>query len=261
VFLAGDAAHIHSPAGGQGMNTGMQDTANLAWKLALVHAGQARPALLDSYTPERGAVGDMVLRQAGRMTWAATLHNPVAQFLRNRVVSVLGLLPGFRRNLVQYLTELAVHYPHSPLNGEDGGSGGIRPGDRLPEASLRGPAMGQEQRLLVVLRGPWHRLLLLPAGGDAAALASLREIGRRAEAAYPGVVRSYLIVPAASLPAGADGASVWLDPRGSVRQLFAARESALAVVRPDGYLGYRGEPASWERLRAYLDRYLIGRTA
>src|SRR5262249_11113864 len=77
--LAGHAAHIHSPAGGQGMNPGMQDTANLAWKLALVHAGRARPALLDSYTPERGAVGDMVLRQAGRMTWAATLRNPIAQ--------------------------------------------------------------------------------------------------------------------------------------------------------------------------------------
>jgi 2-polyprenyl-6-methoxyphenol hydroxylase-like FAD-dependent oxidoreductase len=263
VFLAGDAAHIHSPAGAQGMNTGMQDTWNLAWKLALVHAGRASPTLLDSYTPERGAVGDMVLRQTGRMTWAATLRNPVAQFLRNRVVSVLGLLPAFKRNLVRYLTELSIHYPHSPLNGEGGdgewAAAGVRPGDRLPEASLREPATGQEQRLLAVLRGPSHRLVLLPAGGDAATLASLREIGRQAEAASPGVVRSYLIVPADSVPAGADGASVWLDPGGSVRQLLGARESALAVVRPDGYLGYRGQPASWEGLRSYLDRYLIAR--
>jgi 2-polyprenyl-6-methoxyphenol hydroxylase-like FAD-dependent oxidoreductase len=259
VFLAGDAAHIHSPAGGQGMNTGMQDAANLAWKLALVHAGRARPALLDSYTPERGAVGDLVLRQAGRMTWAATLRNPVARFLRNRVASVLGLLPAFGRNLVRYLTELSVHYPHSPLNGEDGSgwaSGGIRPGDRLPEASVRGPA-GQEQRLLVVVRGPWYRLLLLPAGADGAALASLGEIGRRSESMYPGVVHSYLIVPGSSLPPGTEGKSVLLDPAGSVRQLLGAREAALAVVRPDGYLGYRAQPGSWEELRAYLECYLL----
>jgi 2-polyprenyl-6-methoxyphenol hydroxylase-like FAD-dependent oxidoreductase len=259
VFLAGDAAHIHSPAGGQGMNTGMQDAASLAWKLALVQAGRARPALLDSYTPERSAVGELVLRQAGHMTWAVTLRNPAARFLRNCVVSVLGMLPGFRRNFVRYLTELSIHYPHSPLNGADGPAGGLRPGDRLPEASLRGPATGQEQRLLAVLRGPWHRLLLLPAGGDAAGLAEMREIGQRAEATYPGVVRPYLIVPADALPAGADGASVWLDPGGSVRRLFAARESMVAVVRPDGYLGYRGRPASWDGLRAYLDRYLVSR--
>jgi hypothetical protein len=77
---------------------------------------------------------------------------------------------------------------------------------------------------------------------------------------YPAVVRPYLIVPANSLLAGTNGASVWLDPGGSVRQLLGARESALAVVRPDGYLGYRGQPAAWEGLRAYLDRYLIARS-
>src|SRR5665213_564544 len=62
VFLAGDAAHIHSPAGGQGMNTGIQDSVNLAWKLALVSRGHARPVLLATYSPERSAVGAMVLR-------------------------------------------------------------------------------------------------------------------------------------------------------------------------------------------------------
>src|SRR5262249_1437619 len=78
VFLAGDAAHIPSPAGGQGMNTGMQDAWNLAWKLALVQSGRGRPApLLDSYGRERGAVGEMVLRQAAGMTRAATLRNPI----------------------------------------------------------------------------------------------------------------------------------------------------------------------------------------
>src|SRR5262249_56217993 len=87
VFLSGDAAHIHSPAGGQGMNTGMQDAWNLAWKLALVQAGAGRPGpLLDSYSQERSRVGATVLRQAGRMTWAATLRNPVGRVVRDPLV-------------------------------------------------------------------------------------------------------------------------------------------------------------------------------
>ncbi len=85
AFLAGDAAHIHSPAGGQGMNTGMQDAFNLAWKLALVIEGSAQPSLLDSYSPERSAVGDRVLKNAGRLTEAAILRNPVLQGIRNTV--------------------------------------------------------------------------------------------------------------------------------------------------------------------------------
>jgi hypothetical protein len=263
VFLAGDAAHIHSPAGGQGMNTGMQDAWNLAWKLALVQAGRAQPSLLDSYSPERGEVGEMVLRQAERLTWAATLRNPLAQFLRNRVVGVLGLLPSFRRNFVRDLAELTIHYPNSPLNGESSDWGwaseGIRPGDRLPDTSLREPGTGQERRLLSVLRDPWHRLLLLPPDGSA--LTALRDIVRQVEATYPGVIRAYLVVPGDALPVGVAGEpSDWLDPDGSVRRLLGASQTALALVRPDGYLAYRCQPASWEPLRGYLDRYLIART-
>ena len=83
--------HIHSPAGGQGMNTGMQDAINLAWKLAMVEKGAAAPSLLDSYSPERSAVGDMVLHHATRLTDMATLSNPAAQALRNLAIA---LRPG-----------------------------------------------------------------------------------------------------------------------------------------------------------------------
>ncbi len=96
VFLAGDAAHIHSPAGGQGMNTGMQDAVNLAWKLALVERGSCRDSLLDSYSPERSYVGDQVLKGAERLTSVATLKNPVAQRLRNLVGHVMLGLPPWR---------------------------------------------------------------------------------------------------------------------------------------------------------------------
>jgi 2-polyprenyl-6-methoxyphenol hydroxylase-like FAD-dependent oxidoreductase len=264
AFLAGDAAHIHSPAGGQGMNTGMQDAWNLAWKLALVHAGRARPSLLDSYSPERSAVGEMVLRNAAGLTRLATLRNPIGQFFRNQLVGLLGHLALFRRTFVRNLSEMPVHYPHSPLNGESSGtrwaSGGIHPGDRYPETRLREPGTNREQRLLLLLRGPQHNLLLLPAATDAGALAGLDDIRRRSEQTYPDLIRTHLIVSGDVRPAGGDAfPSVWLDPDGSVRRALGARETALALVRPDGYLGYRCRPASWEGLRGYLDRYLVPR--
>jgi 2-polyprenyl-6-methoxyphenol hydroxylase-like FAD-dependent oxidoreductase len=264
VFLAGDAAHIHSPAGGQGMNTGMQDTWNLAWKLALVQAGRAHPSLLDSYSPERSAVGEMVLRNASRLTWLATMRNPIIQFIRNQVVSLAGQTAGFRRFFTRTLAELTVHYPNSPLNGESGigwTSSGVRPGDRFPDGPLLEAGTNRELRLLPMMRGTTHNLLLLPAPTDANALPSLRDIEQRIRADYEGTIRTHLIVSARSLPAEAGGfASIWLDPEETIRRNLGARETALALVRPDGYLGYRSQPASWEPLRAHLDRYLKART-
>jgi hypothetical protein len=261
VFLSGDAAHIHSPAGGQGMNTGMQDVWNLAWKLALVQTGRARPSLLDSYSQERGEVGETVLRQATLLTWAATLRNPIAQFCRNRVVGLLSHLSSFRINFVRNLSEMSINYPHSPLNGESGGtswsSGLVRPGDRMTDVRLKEPGTGQERRLLSVLHGTHYDLLLLPAPADNA-LAGLRDIARQVEANYPGVIHAHLVVSGDSLSATTEGcASTWLDTASNIRRLLGARETALVLVRPDGYLAYRCQPASWAELEAYLERYLI----
>jgi hypothetical protein len=133
VFLAGDAAHIHSPAGGQGMNTGMQDAFNLAWKLALVCHGACRPEpLLGSYSAERTVVGDMVLRDAGRLTAVAIAHNPVVQIVRNHAASlVLGLSP-VRHGMADKLAEVSIGYPDSPLNGPHARfMHGAAPGERV----------------------------------------------------------------------------------------------------------------------------------
>jgi 2-polyprenyl-6-methoxyphenol hydroxylase-like FAD-dependent oxidoreductase len=116
VFLAGDAAHIHSPAGGQGMNTGMQDACNLAWKLALVCQGLCKEELLlDSYSVERSVVGEQVLEAAGKTTQLAILRGGVKQAIRNHVASlVLGLAP-VRKMAANIATELSIGYPKSPL--------------------------------------------------------------------------------------------------------------------------------------------------
>lgn len=139
AFLLGDAAHVHSPAGGQGMNTGMQDAFNLAWKLALVTQGSCAESLLDSYSAERSAVGDEVLKSAGRLTTIGTLRNPVLQTVRDVVGhAVLGLASA-RRAFADNMSELAISYPNSPLNGAAHAQEGPKPGQRLEPIKGRKP--------------------------------------------------------------------------------------------------------------------------
>jgi 2-polyprenyl-6-methoxyphenol hydroxylase-like FAD-dependent oxidoreductase len=131
VFLAGDAAHVHSPAGGQGMNTGMQDAFNLAWKLALVVRKTCAEHLLDSYSPERSGVGDEVLKAAGRLTAIGTLRNPIAQTLRNLVGHVMLGLRSVQHAFADTMTEVSIGYPTSPLNGPSMGRAGPKSGERV----------------------------------------------------------------------------------------------------------------------------------
>jgi 2-polyprenyl-6-methoxyphenol hydroxylase-like FAD-dependent oxidoreductase len=139
AFLAGDAAHVHSPAGGQGMNTGMQDAFNLAWKLAMVVHKACDHHLLDSYSPERSSVGDEVLKSAGRLTAIGTMRNPVAQTLRNLVGhAMLGLKP-VQHAFADTMTEVTIGYPTSPLNGTALGVLAPKPGERVVPVEGQAP--------------------------------------------------------------------------------------------------------------------------
>ena len=206
VFLAGDAADIHSPAGGQGMNTGMQDAFNLAWKLALVNRGQAQAEmLLDSYSSERGKVAELVLRGAGVATDVATLRNPLAQLVRNHTASLLGSFSFVQDKIRDLLGELSIHYRTSPLSVEDWadgrvaeskGSGTIRAGDRLPDAPLLDPTTGGHVTLFGSTSGPLHTLILLAGDGSRQSIDYLRAVAQQVETAFPKVLVPLLIVPA-----------------------------------------------------------------
>jgi 2-polyprenyl-6-methoxyphenol hydroxylase-like FAD-dependent oxidoreductase len=134
VFVAGDAAHIHSPAGGQGMNTGIQDACNLAWKLALVRHGQcASEPLLESYSIERSAVGEQVLKAAGRLTTIGIMRGEIKQSLRNHIASLVFGLPAARQALANTLTEVSIGYSESPLSAKGKHQPeGPGPGQRAP---------------------------------------------------------------------------------------------------------------------------------
>jgi 2-polyprenyl-6-methoxyphenol hydroxylase-like FAD-dependent oxidoreductase len=134
VFVAGDAAHVHSPAGGQGMNTGMQDAFNLTWKLALISRGLCQPEpLLNSYSIERSHIAKLLLEFTGKATTAAIMQGAVKQYIRNHVASlVLGFAP-VAHTMTNLLSEITVGYSDSPLNAQTKHPhDGVKPGKRAP---------------------------------------------------------------------------------------------------------------------------------
>jgi hypothetical protein len=134
AFLLGDAAHIHSPVGAQGMNTGIGDAVNLAWKISSVLEGTAAETLLNTYEPERRAFALGLVHTTDRVFTIASRPGAFPAFLRTAIVPVV--LPFLmrsrpvRRRLFRTVSQLSLHYRHSPLSA--GGTGAVRGGDRLP---------------------------------------------------------------------------------------------------------------------------------
>ena len=115
VFIAGDAAHIHSPFGGQGMNTGLQDVWNLAWKLDLAVRGRGNKQLLESYSAERYPVIKGVIETTHRLTRAMGTGSKFAQAVRDTVIPLISRTSVFQRRFVQNLSELSIAYAGSPI--------------------------------------------------------------------------------------------------------------------------------------------------
>ncbi|MET7671928.1 FAD-dependent monooxygenase [Micromonospora luteifusca] len=247
VFLAGDAAHIHSPAGAQGMNTGIQDAVNLGWKLAQALRGNATATLLDTYETERAPVGRMVLRFSDRAFTVATSTNPAVRFARTRIAPALlpvVLAPRFvRATAFRTVSQLGISYRSSPLSmeGPRPPRKGPRVGDRLPNAAL--PEGGTLHRLTA--KPKWHLLLCgLPADWSSGKIVALsRQYADRLDV-------HWLTEPDASEAASATAAH-------PLRQVgLAPGASGVYLIRPDGHIGYRSGGTDMTSLVAYLDRWL-----
>ena len=233
VLLAGDAVHIHTPAGGQGMNTGIIDAHNLGWKLALVASGRAPDALLDSYGAERRPVADEVLKLTHALVHYSSMSHPIKRAIRDIVVPALGRTTVLQRRAARRLSQIYVAYPPGPLTGPDRGRGGAGAGQRMPDIKVR--AGSQAATLHSVLRGGRH-VLVVPAAGSASALddAGLRRYRR-----------DFDVVT------------------GDARQTPRFRNDGtgpVVLVRPDGHVAARGKPGSMQAVTGYL-RGLFGEPA
>lgn len=228
AFIAGDAAHIHPPTGGQGMNTGIQDAYNLAWKLALVVAGAAPAALLDSYEAERRPVGEEVIAR----TLAASIN--------------LGREKTKPDPMVD--TQLLVGYRGGDWVQDDGGDGPLRAGDRAPDVlGLTRRHVVAPFRLHDVLRGPEH-VLLLPGDTDGARLEAWVD-------ALPAAARGRLRLVALNAGELPSGVAQIDDPADA---FAAAYGRAVHLIRPDKHVGWRGPCLDDPGLARYLGRLFAG---
>jgi FAD binding domain len=248
ILLAGDAAHIHSPAGAQGMNTGIQDAWNLGWKLALVTRGVADDGLLDSYDAERRPVGSLVVRFTDRAFSAATSTNPLVRTLRTQLAP--RLLPlalrldrpvasGFRT-----ISQLTISYRHSPAvqEGHPALRRGPKAGHRLPD--MRIARDGQACWLGEALAAPGFQLLLCGPPGDwhPSQLTALRH-------RYPDTLAVHFLTPEPTPGA-------LHDRDGQAFARLGADGAAQYLVRPDGHIGYRCGGDDLAGLQHYLTRWL-----
>jgi 2-polyprenyl-6-methoxyphenol hydroxylase-like FAD-dependent oxidoreductase len=222
VFLAGDVAHVHPPAGGQGLNTGVQDAYNLGWKLAHVLRG-ASGALLDSYEAERLPIAAEVLGLSKRL---------LLQMNRRRGAET---------------KQLGVHYRGGPLADDDRATGKVRAGDRAPDAPCTDRS-ARPMRLFDAFRGP-HFTLLAFGAGDA-------DVVRWATARWSTTLRALRIASSAA----ADSPNDVVDVRGLARAAYGVTAEALVLVRPDGYVGLFASPGSIGQVDEYLTRTIGSRS-
>jgi len=244
VLLGGDAAHVHSPAGGQGMNTGIQDMVNLCWKLAMVLRGHAHPALLDTYQAERLPVIKKLIRSTESASKALVSANP---FVRQVVTRLVPIALG--RKLVQTravagLSQVRVHYRDSPMNQADRRAGRLRAGDRVPDVDLRpvGTHLPERIRLYEMLDLARLTLLVTDPGIDVDSLS-------RGLKFWDDVVTVVRATVECAQP----------DMRGLDVRLAAdlAAYRGLIVIRPDSYLA--ALPDSPSALIAWLETWFISR--
>ncbi|GAA4789375.1 FAD-dependent oxidoreductase [Streptomyces sanyensis] len=244
VFVAGDAAHIHPPTGAQGMNTGIQDAVNLAWKLALAVSGTAHPGLLDSYDAERRPVGAEVVGRTVRHAAGGGVQSD----------------PEDPARLLLREAQLLVGYRGGPVTGAPGEtpgeSAGPRSGDRAPDCGgLAGAIAAYPVRLFDLLRDAAGHVLLLyaPAADALADFAGAVAAVRRATRGGAGV-RAVTAGPRP--PGGTPPFPVWADTAGEFRRVYAVRAPTGFLIRPDGYLGLRFGPGGTERCEEYFARIL-----
>lgn len=256
VFLAGDAAHVHSPAGGQGMNTGIQDACNLAWKIAWNVRGMGGNPLLDSYSEERSRIGEMVVRTTSRVTRMVTTRSRLLQRLRNTVAKVALRFEWIqdlaRRNLAEY----TVRYRGSSLNGPDlrRHHGGVRCGDRIPNIKWVGFDR-QPQSLYQHLSGA-KAVLLTWNLGQAVGSEGWQTLS---DSRSPCLLKIELnATPAANEKEirQADGdVGGYMDAAGM--EAMGMRDQGWLLIRPDGYLAVAGGTSDMQTATDWLNRVAV----
>jgi 2-polyprenyl-6-methoxyphenol hydroxylase-like FAD-dependent oxidoreductase len=228
-FLAGDAAHVHSPAGAQGMNTGIQDSYNLAWKMALVLKGHSGEKLLDTYNQERLENAKNLLQTTDRMFQLVASPEWFLAFLRMNLFPYIAKyifnLDTVKQFIFPIVSQIGINYRHSTLSRHAGVDGfKVKAGDRMPYFLVDGESVYDKLH-----QAKFHWLVFSSLPGDVSALE------RELENEYTELV-DIQVIP--------------LNPH--VAEAFGTNEPFSVLLRPDNYIGLISEDTSLKRLRDYL---------
>lgn len=280
VFLAGDAAHIHSPFGGQGMNTGIQDAYNLAWKLALVLKGRAHAALLNTYQEERLPVAQATLTDTHRNTQFIINKNPIFRLVRDTVLRRLLSLDIVQTAIVREASELYINYRASSLSHNHVGSlpgtalftsrqttrpsikgwldfhAAPRAGDHAPQVRGIYDVSGTETTLFRLLSGTQFTLLLFDGAGQTGeGYHQMVQVAQSVEAILGKEVKTLMVIAHNEKPVNLHWQGpVVLDPACNAHKRYGTAAQSLYLVRPDGYVGFRSQPIYSDALLEYLHR-------
>jgi FAD binding domain len=260
IFLAGDAAHIHSPIGAQGMNTGIQDAFNLAWKLALVVKGQGTQQLLSSYEAEREQVGEALLRGTGRATRLVLTRNPLLVALRNALAPLFfSSLPGALHRLAEAITEISIAYHHSPIvrDGRDK-KGALQAGDRAPNGLVQTSEKAEARPLFETFNSTRSILLVFTGKQEAPAVErQWCESEALLAEGYGQMIEAYLVTEKAAPGLEQAARHILYDCTGELHQRYEAEQGGLVLIRPDGYIGFWCQFGATEPLRGYVKALFV----
>lgn len=248
-FLVGDAAHIHSPAGGQGMNTGLQDAYNLAWKLALVVKGKAKPALLESYQAERHPVVSEIVQQTDRYTKQALFDKSFLIKLRRFERKLAQNKISLSKKVGDALTQLTIHYQHSPIihYGESSGKD-VQPGMRAPNVKINATT-----QLYHYFQNTKHNILLFTGlTGSKNKLEKMLMLQKALNEIYIDLIETY-VVGNESVP---ENKHYILDTEGHVHEAYHAKQAMVYIIRPDTYIAYYSKVLDVFLIERFLKHYL-----
>lgn len=252
IFFAGDAAHIHSPMGGQGLNTGIQDAYNLVWKLALVQKKLAHENILDSYHMERYPVGLDVVKKTDVMTKMILITNPLLIALRNKLMSFMMSFNVLKNKLATDIAGLAISYADSPIVADQGSAKGFKAGYFLSDFNLNEASNNTVQPLHKIIQGTTHHLLLF-AGLATNDVGSLIEIAALIRDKYPSMVIPHLILSQKFIKELDYPCTVWIDDHTNIHREYAIEQPGAVLLRPDKYIGLTQFPVDKDALMQYLN--------
>lgn len=251
IFFVGDAAHIHSPVGGQGMNTGIQDAYNLAWKLSLTLQNKIKPNILETYHSERYPIAKNILKKTTAMTELMTLDSPFIRYLRDKLLGFLMSFKVIRKKLAEDLTESSIFYAKSILVMDYLDSKkGPKSGSRMLDVKVHHEA--PVSYLSDCVRGIDFYLLIFTGHDASFDFQSLFEFV--SQASYPNF--KILFIQGMNNDLNVNG-KVIEDKNFEIHKCYQVTEPTLYFIRPDKYIGFRGRVSHLEKFKEYLKNIFI----